>query len=111
MEWPEQVPVFDKTMIHQEDTYDEIDGKHCVVGWLQELFLHLINPEGYGGYYRKNYVEALKEFKKHAKGVKKYYCVEEWGDSPERSKEEIADTLNKTMVGLGYTEQEEVLCN
>ena len=108
-DWPEQVPYFDKSMIHQEGTeYELPDGRRCVVGWLQELFLYPKTPEGYGGYCFDSMDKAVKEFRKHAKKIKNYASLEDWGDDPKTPLKEIADTLNKTMVGLGYTEHEEV---
>ena len=100
--WPSQVPVFSAEDIHQKSEY-QVGKQCCAVGWLLKLFLKI--PE-YGAYDFSIFYQAVKEFKKHAKGLRNYSCIEEWNDDPKRTTEEIAQTLNKTMVGLGYSHYE-----
>ena len=105
MDWPNQVPYFTEEDVHNIDgEYDIIENgitKRCAMGWLKYLFLDF---NQFGPLDMKIFKKSEVIFRNVAR-IPKGEMIEEWNDRQTRSN--IAKTLNKVMVELGYEPEEQ----
>jgi hypothetical protein len=105
--WPESVPVFTPDMI-LKDSFGYGKCRHCAAGWLGAIFSN--DPGHWGddcGEVGTPYAKARDQLCKLAGIDEPTLEISKWNDDL-ATKEQIADTLNKTMRRLGYTEIVEV---
>ena len=98
MPWPEEVKHLEARHICRGE-YDGPNGTHCSAGWGRYFF------DTEAGSLASKYLEFLDKVQAQA-GLKYRHNIAPWNDDKERSKAEIADTINAALADLGYTEVE-----
>lgn len=79
---------------HCQDTYEDSAGRVCVVGALRVALFGSTVPYGYVGNECSLYSKVHKALSLYIESAFRDNCVPVYNDAPERTRQEVIDTLN-----------------